>query len=82
MYDWIVIVMAMFEVYVNYVENLIGQMHHRLAIGDEDIFIRSLKGEVRHLAVICFATAVQGPSHLNRLLGRGSALTVLIQFCT
>ena len=77
MYEWIVIVMAMFEVYHNYVEGLVAEMLNRLGTFDQKNFIMQLQDEIKNLAVVCFARAVQGYPNGTHLFRAGSTVSVL-----
>ena len=80
MYEWITLIMGMFELqYIYFEDNVTAFVHNPTFIGMNGHMRRKIKAEIKNLAILCFATAVQGYAcspNGNAMLMRGGTQTV------
>ena len=81
MYDWVALVMGMFDLQFKYFEEqLLVIQYNRAFIEMNGQMRRKIIAEIKNLAVICFAAAVFGyncDNNVNPLIMRGGKITVL-----
>ena len=75
-YDWIVIVIGMFELQFNFLEENVVELQHNKTFQDMKGQCKAkFTGDIKNCAIACFSTAVQGYS--NAMLMRSLGVTVL-----
>ena len=81
MYDWVALIMGMFDLQFNYFEEqLLVMQCNRAFLEMNGQLRRKIIAEIKNLAVICFAAAVFGyncDNNVNPLIMRGAKITVL-----